>query len=178
MLFTEKGISGPLVLSASAHLDQTHMDDILLSIDLKPALTQEQLDARILRDFGANSNKAIKNTLGLLLPSSMVPVMLDLCGIDGEKPCNQVNKAERRMLLQMLKGMPLSIAQIGPIEQAIITRGGVALKEIDPKTMGSKLVKNLYFAGEILDLDAYTGGYNLQIAFTTGYAAGNFCEII
>ncbi len=176
MLFTDQGVSGPLVLSASAHLDASHACE--LSIDLKPALSNEQLDARIQRDLLANSNKAFQNGIAGLFPHSLVPVMVRLSGIDPQKPCHQVTRKERMGLIARIKDLRLHVRQIGPIEAAIVTRGGVELREVSPKTMRSKRIQNLSFCGEVLDLDAYTGGFNLQIAFSTGYAAGSFCEII
>lgn len=175
MLFTASGVSGPLVLSATAHL---HTDGGVLSIDWKPALQSEQLDARLLKDLADQSNRSIKTVLNGYLPRSMVPVFLNLAQIDADKPCHQVNKKERAALVRLFKDCPLHVQQVGPIEVAIVTSGGVSLKEVDPKRMKSKRVDNLSFAGEILDLDAYTGGYNLQIAFSTGFAAGWHCAII
>lgn len=176
MLFTDKGISGPLVLSASAHLDETRACE--LSIDLKPALSNEQLDARVQRDLQTNSNRAFQNGVAGLFPRSLVPVMVWLSGVDPEKPCHQVTKKERMALVARIKDMRLHVEKIGPIQAAIVTRGGVELREVTPRTMRSKKVQNLSLCGEVLDLDAYTGGFNLQIAFSTGYAAGSFCEII
>lgn len=175
MLFTASGISGPLVLSATAHL---RTENGVLSIDWKPALQPEQLDARLLNDFKEQSNRSIKTVLNGYLPRSMVPVFLALAQMDADKPCHQVNKKERASLVRLFKDCPLHVKRIGPIEAAIVTSGGVSLKEVDPKRMKSKLVDNLSFAGEVLDLDAYTGGYNLQIAFSTGFAAGKHCAII
>ena len=176
MLFTHRGVSGPLVLSASCHL--TGEDEAKLQIDLKPALDEETLDRRIQRDFQKYTNRAAENALGDLLPRSMIPVMIKLWGVDGTKPVHQVIRAERLGLVALLKALPLTVKRIGPIEEAIVTRGGIRLKEINPKTMESKLHPGLYFAGEMLDLDGYTGGFNLQIAFSTGYQAGENCALI
>lgn len=174
MLFTHTGVSGPLVLSASCHL-KSEMDCHLM-IDLKPALTPEQLDARILRDFEKYSSRAAKNALGDLLPRSLIEPVVTLWGI-GDQVVNQVTKPQRRELCRLLKELPLTVKSIGPREAAIVTRGGVELRQVNPKTMESKLVPGLYFAGEILDLDGYTGGFNLQIAFSTGFAAGTACGL-
>jgi len=169
LLFTHTGISGPLVLSASAHMDNSHHTAI---IDLKPALSHQTLDARILRDFGAAPNKTIANALDKLLPRLMLPAVLKTAGINGATRVNSVTRIQREQLVYTLKNYKISIKGLGSIDEAVITRGGVSLKEIDPKTMRSKLINGLYFAGEVLDLDAYTGGYNLQIAWMTGRAAG------
>ena len=171
MLFTHDGISGPLVLSASAHIER--IEDARIEIDFKPALTCEQLDLRLQRDFLQYANREFQNSLVDLLPRSMIPVMVRLSGIDPQKRCNQLTKQERATFLALLKGTPLRIESIGPLEQAIVTRGGVDVRQMDPHTMQSKLCKNLYICGELLDLDAYTGGFNLQIAFSTGHAAGS-----
>ncbi|MBE5780953.1 MAG: NAD(P)/FAD-dependent oxidoreductase [Clostridiales bacterium] len=172
MLFTHNGVSGPLVLSASCHLDGALKPT--LSIDLKPALTEEQLDARLLRDFERYANREARNALGDLLPRSLIPIIVRLWGA-GEKVVNQLTRQERQALISLLKGLPLTVKQIGPMEAAIVTRGGVNLKEINPRTMESKVTPGLYFAGELMDLDGYTGGFNLQIAFATGSAAGISC---
>lgn len=174
MLFTHTGVSGPLVLSASCHLKPGA--DCRLVIDLKPALTPEQLDARILRDFQKYANRAAKNALGDLLPRSLIEPVVTLWGI-GDRVVNQVTKPMRQELCRLLKELPLTVKSVGPREAAIVTRGGVELREVDPKTLESKLVPGLYFAGEILDLDGYTGGFNLQIAFSTGFAAGTACGL-
>ena len=171
MLFTHFGLSGPLVLSASAHMDGIEQGKYQLSIDLKPALTHEKLDERILRDFGEFPNRDFSNSLGRLLPSKMIDVVVKLSGIAPYKKVNQVTKAEREKLVELLKDMRFTVKSLRPIDEAIITRGGVDVKEISPKTMESKLTSGLYFIGEVLDVDAYTGGYNLQIAFATAYAA-------
>ncbi len=173
MLFTHFGVSGPMVLSASAHMRQMAAGRYTLIIDWKPGLTPEQLDARILRDFAERCNMDISNALGKLLPRLLIPVMLDLCDIKPMKKCNAVTREERQRLVAGIKAMPVGISGFRPIEEAIVTSGGVSVKEINSKTMESKLVSGLYFAGEVLDVDAYTGGFNLQIAFSTGMAAGN-----
>lgn len=170
LLFTHFGVSGPLVLSASSHIDPTKQTE--LSIDLKPGLTAQQLDARLLRDFEKNSRKQFQNALDELLPMSMIPVMVSLSGIDPEKPVHQVTKEEREAFCMLLKDVRFDVSAFRPIDEAIITRGGVDIKEVNPSTMESKKVAGLYFAGEVLDVDAYTGGFNLQIAFSTGYLAG------
>lgn len=179
MLFTHFGVSGPTILSASAHLlrykdieSLIQEGNIDLCIDLKPALTLEKLDERILRDFNEEKNKAFKNSLDKLLPKKMIPVIIELSKINPDKKVNEITKKERNNLVQMLKKLEIKIDGFRPIEEAIITSGGINIKEINPKTMESKLVENLYFAGEIIDVDAYTGGFNLQIAYSTGYTAG------
>ena len=172
MLFTHFGISGPLVLSASAHMRDYSRDRYTVTIDLKPALTPEQLDNRILRDFAEEINKDFINSLDKLLPKKLIPVMVKLSAIDPRKKVNEITKAERTRLVTLLKELTLTVKRPRPIAEAIITAGGVSTKEVVPKTMESKQVAGLYFAGEVLDLDAYTGGYNLQIAFSTGYLAG------
>ena len=179
MLFTHFGISGPTILSSSAHLVRyPNLDELLkakkikLYIDLKPALTEEQLDDRILRDFKEAKNKQFKNSLDNLLPQKMIGYIIEKSGISENKKVNEITKEERKKLLQLLKKLEFTIKGFRPIEEAIITSGGINVKEINPKTMESKLVKGLYFAGEIIDVDAYTGGFNLQIAYSTGYTAG------
>ena len=172
MLFTHFGVSGPLVLSASSHIGEMEQGRYKIFIDLKPALNEEKLDARLLRDFSEAQNKDFSNVLHKLIPSKMIPVMVKLSGVDGTAKVNQITKKQRSDLISLLKAFPLTIKRFRPVEEAIITSGGVSVKEISPKTMESKLIKNLYFAGEIIDVDAYTGGFNLQIAFSTGYAAG------
>ncbi len=169
MLFTDFGISGPLTLSASAML---RGGEYLASIDLKPALSVSQLDARVLRDFGETQNRDFVNALGGLLPRSLVPVVVELSGIAPETKVNSIRREQRQTLVSLLKGLPLTITGTRPIEEAIVTAGGVSTKEINPKTMESKLKKGLYFVGEVLDVDALTGGFNLQIAFSTGKLAG------
>ena len=172
MLFTHFGVSGPLVLSASSHIPQIESGRYMFYIDLKPALDEKKLDERILRDFGEIPNRIFANSLSKLLPSKMIPVIVKLSGIDGEKQVNAVTKQERAKLVSLLKAFPVSILDFRPINEAIVTSGGIKVNEVSPKTMESKLVSGLYFAGEVLDVDAYTGGFNLQIAFSTGYCAG------
>ena len=145
---------------------------IKLQIDLKPALTEEQLDERILRDFKEFKNKQFKHSLDKLLPQKLIPLIIEVSGIDGNKRVNEITKTERKRLGQLLKNFTITIKAFRPVEEAIITAGGVSTREINPKTMESKLIKGLYFAGEIIDVDAYTGGFNLQIAYSTGYTAG------
>ena len=198
MLFTHNGVSGPVILSASSKVTKFFQppsyspgtvwkpeedpkntqkpmlqdEKILLEIDLKPALSNEQLDARILRDFSGEKNKRFKNALSALLPSSLIPVIVSLSGIDPEKPVNSVTKEERGHLAALMKALPLTVTGTGGFHEAIVTQGGISVKEIDPKTMESRLVRGLYFAGEVIDTDALTGGFNLQIAWSTGYLAG------
>ncbi len=172
LVFTHFGLSGPLVLSASAHLRDYEHNRYRIIIDLKPALNEKQLDARILRDFSEEINKDFINSLDKLLPKKLIPIVVRLSGIDPRKKVNEITKEERTGLVNLLKGLTLTVKKPRPIAEAIITAGGVHTKEIFPKTMESRLVSGLYFAGEVLDLDAYTGGYNLQIAFSTGYLAG------
>lgn len=183
MLFTHFGVSGPTILSGSAHLvrykkieEKLQDRKIVLKIDLKPALSESKLDDRILRDFKEVHNKQFKNALDKLLPQKLIPVMIQKSGIHPEKKVNEITKQERRTLLENLKGFEVEIKGFRPIEEAIITSGGINIKEINPKTMESKLVKGLYFAGEIIDVDSYTGGFNLQIAYSTGYTAGQLKE--
>jgi predicted Rossmann fold flavoprotein len=170
MLFTHWGVSGPLILSLSRLFSADNPGE--LSIDLKPALSPEQLEARLQRDLLKFSRKHFANCLHELLPAALIPVVIDLCGIPGDKPANQVTKKERQALAGILRHLPLTITSLRPMSEAVITAGGVSTKEIDPKTMASKLIKGLYFAGEIIDIDGYTGGYNLQAAFATGWTAG------
>ncbi len=172
MLFTHFGVSGPLILSASAHLRPMEPNKYTCSIDMKPALNESQLDARILRDFSENLHKTLRNSLGKLLPAKMIPVMIKRAGISPDIKVHDITKEQRHSLVYAIKNFTLDIYGFRPIEEAIVTAGGVCVKQINPKTMESKLVSNLYFIGEMLDVDAYTGGYNLQIAFATGYAAG------
>lgn len=173
LLFTHYGVSGPMILSASSRLgDELEKEDLYIKIDLKPALSKEQLDSRILRDFEERKNADLSNAMVHLLPKSMIPVMLHVCGLDPAKKVNEVTRGEREQLIKGMKEFPLTINGLRDIQEAIITRGGVTVKEVDPSTMESKIVKNLYLAGEMLDLDALTGGYNLQIAWSTGYLAG------
>ena len=179
MLFTHFGVSGPLIISASSYVGKKFMDkngqkkELTLEIDLKPALTEEQLDQRVLRDFEENHNRQFKNAITKLFPTKLIPVMLELGGIDPEKKVNSIEKEERKQFVHLIKHFRMTLTGLRDYPEAIITKGGVNVKEIDPGTMESKLVKGLYFAGEVLDLDALTGGFNLQSAWSTGYAAGN-----
>ena len=179
MLFTHFGVSGPTILSSSAVIlryksieEKMKNNKIILKIDLKPALSAEKLETRILRDFEKFKNKEIRNALAELLPQKMILPVLELAKIEETKQVNSVTKLERQDLVKILKEFPIEISGFRPIEEAIITSGGVSIKEINPKTMESKIVQGLYFAGEVIDVDAYTGGFNLQIAYSTGYAAG------
>jgi predicted Rossmann fold flavoprotein len=172
MLFTHFGVSGPMILSASAHIRGLDFNKLKLVIDMKPALDERQLDARLLSDFEKYSNRDFVNSLSDLLPSKMIEVFAELCGIPFNKKVNSITKAERQKILSLLKGLSFDIKGFRSINEAIITSGGVDVKEVSPKTMMSKLKDGLYFAGEILDVDAYTGGFNLQIAFSTAYLAG------
>jgi predicted Rossmann fold flavoprotein len=172
MLFTHFGISGPVVLSASAHIKGLFGNKYRLVIDLKPALSEEQLDKRIQTDFRKNINKDISNSLFELLPRKLVPVIIKLSGIDPRAKCNEITRKQRRDLLLAIKNLTVSISGFRPLEEAVITSGGVDVKEINPKTMESKIIDGLFFAGEVIDVDAYTGGFNLQIAFSTGCLAG------
>ena len=173
MLFTHFGVSGPLVLSASGYIPAKAFDqELSMTIDLKPALDVEQLDHRILREFDEMKNKQFKNSLGHLLPAKMIPVMIALSGIDPDTKVNEISREQRQNLLHLFKNMPLTITGLRDFKEAIITKGGVSVKDINPSTMESKLVQGLYFCGEVLDLDALTGGYNLQIAWSTGHLAG------
>lgn len=171
MLFTHFGVSGPLVLSASAHLRDVRAHRCRIAIDLKPALDAEKLEARVQRDFAELSGRDASKCLDRLVPASMRPVLLELWGVDGTKKTNQITRAERRALVALLKAFPVEIADKGDLAHAVVTSGGVSVREVDPKTMQSKLCPGLYFAGEVLDLDGYTGGYNLGIAFATAHAA-------
>ena len=179
MLFTHFGVSGPTILSSSAHLVKyKNIDELLknkkikLSIDLKPALSEEKLDERILRDFNEIKNKQFKNSLDKLLPQKLINIIIEKSGINPQKQVNEIKKEERRNLVKLLKNFEVTIKGFRPIDEAIITSGGINIKEINPKTMESKIVNGLYFAGEIIDVDSYTGGFNLQIAYSTGYTAG------
>ena len=196
MLFTHFGVSGPIILSGSAHLVRGSMNNVYISIDLKPALDEAKLDDRIIRDFSEEKNKEFKNSLNKLLPQKLIPVVVNVMDniickkayevfnnvkIDennlktnkfSNKKVNSITKEERHELVKLLKNFNIAIEGFRPVEEAIVTAGGVNIKEINPKTMESKLVKDLYFAGEIIDVDAYTGGFNLQIAYSTGYTAG------
>ena len=176
MLFTHFGVSGPLVLSASAKMRHMGSADYRLLIDLKPALDEKKLEARILRDIEENPRRSFHNLLGGLAGRSMVPVLEQLTAIPGEQRCTDFTREQRQRLIQILKAFPVHVSGTRPIDEAIVTAGGVCTKEVDPRTMESKLVKGLYFAGEVLDLDAYTGGFNLQIAWCTGFVAGNAVE--
>lgn len=178
MLFTHFGVSGPLVLSASCHMQPDKngsLEHYKLYIDWKPALSHQQLDARILRDFEQFINKDFINSLGLLLPKKSIQIIASLSGIPFDTKINQITKAQRTALVDIIKAMPLTPTAFRPIEEAIVTAGGVDVSQINPKTMESKLASELYFAGEVLDVDGYTGGFNLQIAFSTGFAAGTYC---
>lgn len=172
MLFTHFGVSGPLILSLSAHIKNARRGGCYIKIDLKPALDEKKLDARILRDFEGQKNKHIINALDALLPKALIPVVIRLAGIEPHKSVNEVTKQERRALGTVIKGLTLNISGFRPIAEAIVTSGGVKVSEIDPSTMESKLAEGLYFAGEVIDVDAYTGGFNLQCAWSTGYLAG------
>lgn len=182
MLFTHFGVSGPLVLTASCYLKDAHAkkdreaEPVKLYLDLKPALTEEQLDKRLLRDFEEQKNKQFKNALGGLFPSKLIPIMVMLSDIDGEKKVNEITREERKSFVTLIKNLPLTVTDTRSYAEAIITQGGVSVKDIDPSTMESKRVKNLYFAGEVIDLDAHTGGFNLQIAWSTGHLAGESVE--
>lgn len=174
MLFTHYGVSGPLMLSASSYIgNKLKEKELKLVIDLKPALTTEQLDQRVLRDFEENMNKSFKNAIGKLFPTKMIPIMIELSGIDPDKKVNLISKEERQQFVSLIKDFTMTITGLRDFNEAIITKGGIQVKEINPSTMESKLVQGLYFVGEVLDLDALTGGFNLQIAWSTGYAAGN-----
>ena len=177
LLFTHFGLSGPLVLSASAHLNNFEKENYRFILDLKPALDEKKLDARILRDFEERANKTFANALDGLFHKKMIPVIIERSGIDPDTRVNSITKQQRRALLELTKAFTVEISGKRPVEDGIITRGGVSVKEVDPSTMASKLIQGLYFAGEILDVDAYTGGYNLQIAWATGHLAGSRLEI-
>lgn len=172
MMFAHFGVTGPVILSASAHLRNTDISKLILSIDLKPALDEKTLDQRLISDFSQKSNKDFINSLGALLPSKMIEPFVRASGVDGRKKVNSITKEERKRILDTLKGFEIPLYAFRPIEEAIITSGGIDVRDISPKDMQSKLVPGLYFAGEIIDVDAYTGGFNLQIAFSTGYLAG------
>ena len=171
MLFTHFGVSGPLVLTMSCHLPD-HLADAAVTLNLKPGLTREQLDARLQRDFDENSRKMLRSVLPGLLPARLAELFPGLCGVDGDKVCAQITREEREAIADKIAALPLTLKKLAPIEEAIVTRGGVSVKEIDPSTMESKVVSGLYFAGEVIDVDAHTGGYNLQIAWATGALAG------
>ena len=174
MMFTHFGVTGPLILTASSQIQKKlAAHPLQMYIDLKPALSPEQLDARILREFEAGKNKQFKNVIGTLFPSKLIPVMIERSGIPAEKAVHDISREERHALVTLTKQFPLTLTRLRDYNEAIITRGGISVKEIDPATMESKKVSGLYFAGEVLDLDAVTGGFNLQIAWSTGYAAGS-----
>ena len=174
MMFTHFGITGPLVLTASSYVGTLAAKQELKAVlDLKPALSEEQLDQRILREFDANHNKSFKNVIGSLFPAKLTPVMIALSGIDQDKKVHDISREERQGFVKLTKSLPMTVTGLRDYKEAIITKGGVAVKEINPSTMESKFVKGLYFIGEVLDLDAVTGGFNLQIAWSTAYAAGN-----
>ncbi len=173
MLFTHYGVSGPMILSASSHMRNMERGRYVIHIDFKPALTHEQLDKRLQRDLLECSNKNLFNTLSLMLPRKMIPIVVKLSGLNGNTKSNQVTKDMREALVYLLKDIRLTVTDFRPLEEAIITSGGVSVSEIDPKTMKSKNIEGLYFAGEVIDVDAYTGGFNLQIAFSTGNLVGN-----
>lgn len=176
LLFTHFGVSGPVILSASAHMREEGRGRYMIHIDFKPALTYEQLDKRLQRDLLERSNKNLYNTLSLLLPRKMIPIAAKLAGVNGNLKSNQVTKEMRADITDLLKDIRLTVTKPRPIEEAIVTSGGVCVGEINPKTMESKKVSGLYFAGEVIDVDAYTGGFNLQIAFSTGHLAGKCVE--
>lgn len=174
MLFTHYGVSGPLILTASSFIGKKlEQKPLRLLIDLKPALSEEQLDARVLRDFEENKNRQFKNAIGKLFPSKLIPVMIELSGTDPDKKVNEISREERSRFVSIIKGVEITLTKLRGYNEAIITQGGVSVKEINPATMESKKVKGVYFAGEVLDLDAVTGGFNLQIAWSTGNAAGS-----
>ena len=177
MLFTHFGVSGPTVLSASSYAAKViRQKNLLLTIDLKPALDEAQLDERVLRDFEEAKNKSFKNSLDKLLPKKLIPVVVELSKIPPDKKIHEVTKQERQRLVTLLKNFKLTLTGLRGFQEAIITQGGVSVKEVNPATMESKLVRNLYFCGEVLDLDAVTGGFNLQIAWSTGHLAGSCIE--
>ena len=174
MLFTHYGVSGPVLLSASSYAaKKLKKGPLTLMLDLKPALSMEQLDARILRDFEAEKNKQFKNALDHLFPAKLIPVMIELSGISPEKKVNEISREERKAFGMLIKALPMTVTGTRSFAEAIITQGGISVKDINPSTMESRMVKHLYFAGEVLDLDAMTGGFNLQIAWSTGHLAGD-----
>jgi len=175
LLFTHYGISGPIVLTMSSYINKYYGQKIKIIIDLKPALSDDKLESRILRDFDKYSRKQFKNSLDDLLPRKLIPVIIKLSGINEDKYVNQITKEERKKLVKLLKNLEITFSDFRPLNEAIITSGGVSTLEIDPSTMESKIVKGLYFAGEVIDVHALTGGYNLQIAYSTGYLAGLNC---
>ena len=175
MLFTHFGISGPIVLSCSSKINRLNLNDIDIYIDLKPALTYEMLNNRLIREFAQNNVKSISTVMRSLLPSSLIDIVLSRSCVSQRKNCSQITAEERKRIVDTLKEIKFSVKKLRPIEEAIVTSGGVSVKEINPKTMESKLLSGLYFAGEVLDVDAFTGGFNLQIAFSTAFVAGNNC---
>lgn len=173
MLFTHFGVSGPVILSASSIIGRTLAEkELILSIDLKPALTKEQLDQRVRRDFEENKNKRFKNAVDKLFPAKLKPVMIELCQIDPDKQVNEISREERQRFVELIKDFRMTLTGLRDYNEAIITKGGISIKDINPQTMESRQVHGLYFAGEVLDVDALTGGFNLQIAWSTGYLAG------
>lgn len=172
MLFTHYGVSGPVILSASSHMKETEKNNYKLEIDLKPALDFDTLDRRLIREFQENNNKDFINSLSSLLPNKLIPVIVRMSDIEPSQKCNSITREQRQNLARLLKCITVNITSFRPIEEAVVTSGGVNVKEIEPKTMRSKIIPNLYFAGEVIDVDAYTGGFNLQIAFSTGYLCG------
>lgn len=173
MLFTSSGVSGPIILSLSSYINRVgNVKDMTLTVDLKPAMTDEDLDKRVLNDFNKNINKRFKNSLDELLPKSLIPYIIEVTGISPEKPLNSITKEDRAKLVHTLKNLRFGIASLGSINEAVVTSGGVNVSEVNPKNMESKIVPGLYFAGEVLDVDALTGGFNIQIALSTGYVAG------
>ena len=178
LLFTHYGVSGPLMLSASSYIGKRlSQKELKLEIDLKPALDLETLDKRVLREFEENQKKRFKNSVGKLFPAKLIPVMIELSGIDPEKRVHMISREERIRFVKLMKHFPLTLTGLRDYNEAVITKGGIRTKEIDPGTMESRLVKKVYFIGEVLDLDALTGGFNLQIAWSTAYAAGNHIVI-
>ena len=178
MLFTHFGVSGPIVLSCSSKINRLNLDEISISIDLKPALSKDVLDKRLIREFTENHTKNISTVMRSLLPSSLIGVILNKSSVLMHKNCSQITVQERKRIVDTLKELTFFVKKLRPIEEAIITAGGVSVKEINPKTMESKLISGLYFAGEVIDVDAFTGGFNLQIAFSTGYVAGKNCWLM
>lgn len=173
MLFTDKGISGPIVLSGSSRINRIDLRKVTAEIDLKPALSEETLDNRLLREFSDNANKTLKNVLVKLVPSGLIPVIIAASEVFGDKKVNEITKTERKKIVETLKKLTFGVKSLEPIERAVVTAGGVSVNEIEPGSMRSKKIKNLYFAGEVIDVDAYTGGFNIQIAMSTGRCAGS-----
>ena len=176
MMFAHFGLTGPVILSASAHMKNIKSEHYMIELDLKPGLSENQLDERILRDFSENLNKDFKNSLNKLMPKKLIDPIIEMSEIDPLKKVNSITKSERTALVKLLKCIKFSVVDFCPIEQAIVTSGGINVKEINPSTMESKIVDGLFFAGEIIDVDAYTGGFNLQIAFSSGFLAGTSCS--